>query len=68
MKGGTACISTRIVGRAIVAAVERGQAGKCYPIGQENLTWTQMLSRQVLGDELDDLDESFRETVEACKG
>lgn len=29
---------------------------------------TQMLSRQVLGYELDDLDESFREMVEACKG
>ncbi len=127
MKGGTACISARTVGRAIVAAVERGEVGKCYPIGQENLTWTQMLSRlaaadgrrvrvvalpawviklgmlgvllvhklhgkegglnlryfaplqiaetfldpepsrKALGYELDDLDEAFRETVEACK-
>jgi hypothetical protein len=39
MKGGTACISALTVGRAIVAAVERGEAGKCYPIGQENLTF-----------------------------
>jgi len=68
MKGGTACISARTVGRAFVAAVERDKAGKAYPICQENLTWTQMLSRQGLGYELDDLDESFRETVEACKG
>jgi dihydroflavonol-4-reductase len=45
MRGGTACISAQTVGRAIVAAAERGQAGMCYPIGQENLTWAQMLSR-----------------------
>jgi nucleoside-diphosphate-sugar epimerase len=127
MKGGTACISARTVGKAIVGAVERGRPGGCYPIGQENLTWAQMLSRlaaadgrqvkvatvstglihvamqgvklshelqgregglnlryfaplqtaetfldplssqKALGYELDDLDESFRETVEACK-
>jgi dihydroflavonol-4-reductase len=126
MRGGTACISARTVGRAIVAAVERGEAGKCYPIGQENLTWPQMLarlasadgrqvsvktlptwliaaalqgnllshqlkgkqsglnqryfaslqtaetyidpelSRRALGYELDNLDEAFKETVEAC--
>lgn len=126
MAGGTACISARTVGRAIVAAVERGEAGKCYPIGQENLTWPQMLgrlaaadgrqinvktlptwliaaalqgtllshqlkgkegglnlryfaslqtaetyidpelSRQALGYELDNLDESFKETAGAC--
>jgi len=45
MKGGTACISAQTVGRAIVAAIEHGEAGKCYPIGQENLSWTEMLSR-----------------------
>ncbi len=45
MKGGTACVSALTVGRAIVAAAERGQAGVCYPIGQENLTWEQMLTR-----------------------
>jgi dihydroflavonol-4-reductase len=50
MKGGTACISARTVGRAIVAAAERGEAGKCYPIGQENLTWRQMLSRLAAAD------------------
>ncbi len=50
MKGGTACISARTVGRAIVAAVERGEARKCYPIGQENLTWTQMLTRLAAAD------------------
>ncbi|MEZ0395566.1 MAG: NAD(P)H-binding protein [Anaerolineales bacterium] len=45
MKGGTACISALTVGRAVLAAMERGQAGLCYPIGQENLTWEQMLTR-----------------------
>jgi dihydroflavonol-4-reductase len=50
MKGGTACISARTVGRAIVSAVERGEAGACYPIGQENLTWIQMLSRLAAAD------------------
>lgn len=45
MPGGTACISAHTVGRAVVAAVERGQAGTRYPIGQENLTWEQMLNR-----------------------
>ncbi|HEX7540821.1 MAG TPA: NAD-dependent epimerase/dehydratase family protein [Anaerolineales bacterium] len=51
MKGGTACVSARTVGRAIVAAVERGEAGKVYPIGQENLTWRQMLTRLARADE-----------------
>jgi nucleoside-diphosphate-sugar epimerase len=127
MQGGTACISARTVSRAIVGAVECGKAGEFYPVGQENLTWPQMLSRlaavdgrqvrvvtlptwlihlamqvvmfshnlkgregglnlryfaplqtaetyidpelsqKALGYELDNLNESFRETVEACK-
>jgi dihydroflavonol-4-reductase len=50
MKGGTACISARTVGRAILAAIEHGEAGKYYPIGQENLTWTKMLSRLAEAD------------------
>jgi nucleoside-diphosphate-sugar epimerase len=50
MKGGTACVPARTVGRAVLAAIERGEAGKCYPIGQENLTWTQMLTRLAAAD------------------
>ncbi len=50
MKGGTACVSARTVGRAILAAVERGEGGMTYPIGQENLTWTQMLMRLAAAD------------------
>ena len=51
MKGGTACISAQTAGRAIVAVIEHGEAGQCYPIGQENLTWPQMLTRLAAADE-----------------
>jgi nucleoside-diphosphate-sugar epimerase len=50
MKGGTACISARTAGRAIAAAIERGEAGERYPIGQENLTWAEMLERLARAD------------------
>lgn len=50
MKGGTACISARVAGRAILAALEQGKAGACYPIGQENLTWIEMLGRLAKAD------------------
>jgi nucleoside-diphosphate-sugar epimerase len=49
-KGGTACISARTAGRAVLAAAERGRAGACYPIGQENLSWPQMLARLARAD------------------
>ena len=48
--GGTACITAETVGQAIVAAAERGQAGKSYPIGDENLTWTELLQRLAAAD------------------
>jgi dihydroflavonol-4-reductase len=50
MKGGTACISARVTGRAILSALERGKAGAFYPIGQENLTWADLLSRVAQAD------------------
>jgi dihydroflavonol-4-reductase len=50
MRGGTACISATTVGKAAFGAVERGHAGTCHPIGQENLTWTQMLKRIAQAD------------------
>ena len=50
MQGGTACVSAETVGRAICAAVERGEGGRVYPIGQENLTWVEMLSRLAAAD------------------
>jgi len=45
MTGGTACVSARTVGQAVLSALERGKAGEFYPIGDENLTWTEMLVR-----------------------
>jgi dihydroflavonol-4-reductase len=50
MRGGTACISAETVGRAAFGAVERGHPAACYPIGQENLTWTEMLTRLAAAD------------------
>ena len=50
MHGGTACISSKTVARAAFSAMERGHAGTCYPIGQENLTWTQLLTRLARSD------------------
>ena len=41
--GGTTCVSVQQVAQAICGAVERGQPGKCYPIGGTNLTWVQLL-------------------------
>jgi dihydroflavonol-4-reductase len=45
MHGGTACITARTVGQAIVGALEHDQAGACYPIGDENLHWPELLAR-----------------------
>jgi len=50
MKGGTACVTAEAVGQAIVGAVEQGQPGVCYPIGGENLSWTEMLTRLAAAD------------------
>jgi hypothetical protein len=49
-RGGTACISARTVGRAVLAALDRGRPGQAYPIGGENLSWTQMLTRLAQAD------------------
>jgi nucleoside-diphosphate-sugar epimerase len=40
--GGTNCVSVRSVSEAIAGAVERGQSGQAYLVGDENLTWEQM--------------------------
>ena len=50
MKGGSACITAKTVGQAVVGALEHGQAGRCYPIGDENLTWSEMLCRLAVAD------------------
>jgi len=50
MKGGSACITAKTVAQAVVGALERGEAGKCYPIGDENLTWSELLTRLAASD------------------
>ena len=44
-QGGTACVAAQSVGQAIAGAVERAEGHRAYPIGDENLTWQQMLTR-----------------------
>ena len=44
-RGGTNMISVKHVAEAIVGAIERGQPGEVYQIGEENLTWAEFLSR-----------------------
>jgi dihydroflavonol-4-reductase len=43
--GGTAAVSVKHVAEAVVGAIERGQGGERYPIGEENLTWIDLLGR-----------------------
>jgi dihydroflavonol-4-reductase len=50
MRGGTACITARTTGKAVFAAILQGKAGECYPIGQQNLTWTALLGRLASAD------------------
>ena len=48
--GGSACISARVAGEAVAGAIERGKAGRCYAIGQENLEWSDLLARLARAD------------------
>lgn len=48
--GGSACISASVAGEAVAAAIEHGKAGAHYPIGQENLSWPQLLTRLARAD------------------
>ncbi len=42
-KGGTNMIAVEHVAEAIVKAIEKGRAGKHYTIGDQNITWVQMI-------------------------
>ena len=42
-KGGTAMVTVRQVGEAIVGAAERNRGGNAYPIGYFNYTWDEFL-------------------------
>lgn len=41
--GGTAMISVEHVGEAVAGAIEFGKAGERYTVGDENMTWKEML-------------------------
>lgn len=44
-RGGSNCVSVTQVGKAILGAVEQGKGGEIYQIGDENLSWEDMLTR-----------------------
>ncbi len=44
-EGGTAVVSVKTVATAAAAALERGKAQQCYPLGEENLTWNELFAR-----------------------
>jgi nucleoside-diphosphate-sugar epimerase len=43
-RGGSAMIAVGHVAEAIAGAVERGRDGTCYPVGDENLSWDEMIA------------------------
>ena len=44
-RGGSNCIAVEHVGEAIAGAVEQGVGGQSYVIGDENLTWVELLEK-----------------------
>ncbi len=48
--GGTNAIAVEHVAEAIAGAVEQGEGGQRYTIGDENLTWREMLTRLAHAD------------------
>lgn len=44
-RGGTNCVAVEHIAEAIAGAVEIGQPGERYQIGDENLTWVQLLGK-----------------------
>lgn len=44
-QGGTNMIAVQHVGEAIAGAIEQGQGGERYVVGDENLTWSEFLGR-----------------------
>ncbi|MBN1289301.1 MAG: NAD-dependent epimerase/dehydratase family protein [Actinobacteria bacterium] len=45
MKGGTNMITVHAVGQALAGGIEYGEAGHRYVVGDENLTWVQMMEK-----------------------
>jgi len=50
MKGGSACITAKTAGQAVLGALEKVTASGCFPIGDENLTWSELLTRLAAAD------------------
>jgi dihydroflavonol-4-reductase len=50
MKGGSACIAAKSVGQAIAGALELRETGNFYPVGDQNLTWSELLTRLAAAD------------------
>ena len=44
-KGGTAVVPVAGVAAATVEALERGEAGGCYPVAAQNLTWEELFRK-----------------------
>ena len=44
-KGGTNAMAVKHVGEAVAGAAERGRGGERYVIGDENITWVDLLNR-----------------------
>lgn len=44
-RGGTNCVAVQHVAEAIVGAAERGEGGQRYLVGDENLSWEELLTR-----------------------
>jgi nucleoside-diphosphate-sugar epimerase len=45
IRGGTNAIGVKHVGEAVVGAVERGEGGERYLVGDENVTWADLFTR-----------------------
>jgi nucleoside-diphosphate-sugar epimerase len=43
-KGGTAIVTAKTVAEAIAGALEKGENGKCYAVGDVNKNWIELLS------------------------
>ncbi len=43
-KGGTAMVTVKQVGQAVVGAIDRNKGGHTYPIGYYNKTWVELLT------------------------
>ncbi|MBQ8502829.1 MAG: NAD-dependent epimerase/dehydratase family protein [Clostridia bacterium] len=48
-KGGTAALTTRQVGQAIVGAAEKNVGANAYPVGTVNYTWKQLMTKMHIG-------------------